>query len=98
MKKFDPTGALHVPRTVCVPGPDAVAGGTLICTLNDVIDAALYLIFCAYKTFFLTCGVTGVERGLMKCMFNMICEPAASGSPTPAGIFISMICPGNDVA
>jgi len=70
----------------------------LICVLNDVIAAALYWIFFAYKTFILSCGETGVEPGLMKCMFNMICEPAASGSPTPLGIFISTITPGNDVA
>src|SRR5579884_3614366 len=98
MKKFDPAGALHVPCTVCVPGPAAVAGGMLICVLNDVIDAALYWMLLAYSMFIFTAGVVAAEPGLMKCMFNMICVPAGSGSPTPSGIFISMIWPAVDVA
>ena len=41
-KNFDPTGAVQVPLTVWVPGPLAVAGGTLMLALNETIAAALY--------------------------------------------------------
>src|SRR4051812_13482056 len=98
MKKFEPAGAVHVPPTVCLPGPAAVALGTLICVLNETIAAALYFTFFAKRMLSFALASSGFVDVLMKCMLRTIWVPAAKGRPTVAGIFMPTTSPGVDVA
>ena len=88
------SGAVARP-TVCVPGPDAVAGGMSIWVLKETIVPAWYFTFGRVEQIHLQSAdnISVVVPGLMKCMLRMSCVPEATARPTLAGMFSVMICP-----
>jgi len=98
VKNFAPTGAVQVPPTVWVPGPEAEAAGILMLVLNEIIDPAWYCTFFAKRRLNLIFGEIGVDPGLMKCMLRTSCVFAAIDKPTLAGMFSVMTCPGVELA
>src|SRR5579872_4032480 len=98
VKNWAPTGAVHVPLTVCVPGPEAVAAGMLMLVLNEIIVPAWYCTFLAKRRLNLIFAESVVDPGLMKCMLRTSCVFAAIAIPTPGGMFSVMTCPGVELA